>query len=134
MLRHELASLEARLSLGELQSARNLDVVPLLDVSAAPAGYLTLDQALALDRPEVTEVSEAPTVPALKVLNRRTRPSNSRGDVQRAVASIGRMTAERHTSVGVGEDVRLAGEGLVGGALIAGGTTVPLGVWAEAYL
>jgi hypothetical protein len=38
MPRHELASLEARLALGELQSARHLAVVPLLDVSAAPAG------------------------------------------------------------------------------------------------
>jgi hypothetical protein len=43
------------------------------------------------------------------------------------------MTAERHAPVGLGEDVRLAGEGLVGGALIAGGTTVHLGIWAKAY-
>lgn len=133
MPRHELASLEALFALGELQSARHLAVVPLLDVSAAPAGYLTLDQALALGRTEVTEVSEAPTVPALKVLNRGTRLSESRGDVQRAVASIGRMTAERHASVGVGQDVRRAGEGFVGGALIAGSMTVHLGVWGGAY-
>jgi hypothetical protein len=54
-------------------------------------------------------------------------------DVEATVASIGRMTAERRGSVGLGEGVRLTGEGLVGGALIAGGTMVHLGIWAASY-
>jgi len=66
----EVADLVANLSLGEAQTFRNLAVVPLIDASRGPAGYLTLDDALARGLTEITEVSEAGSVPQLKLTNR----------------------------------------------------------------
>jgi hypothetical protein len=70
----EISSLATRLSFGEVQAFRTLNVVPLLDPAAPPADYLTLDQALARGQTVITEVSDAGTVPALKVLNRGATP------------------------------------------------------------
>lgn len=69
----ELANLEAKLSLGQIQAFRRLAVVPLVDASCGPSGCLTLDDALAGGSTEVTEVSEAGSVPQLKLLNREDR-------------------------------------------------------------
>ena len=66
----EIASLTSRMSFGETQAFRNLAVVPLLDPSQRPAGYLALDEALRRGQTEVTEVSEAGSVPQLKLRNR----------------------------------------------------------------
>lgn len=55
------------------------------------------------------------------------------GSVQNALAGITRMASARHPAVGRGEDLRLKGEGLVGGALIADGALIHLGLWASAY-
>ena len=65
-----LSSLASRLSLGAPQSFRTLVVVPLLDAATGPSGLLTLEEALAQGMAEVTEVSEAGTVPQLRLLNR----------------------------------------------------------------
>jgi hypothetical protein len=65
-----LSSLSDRLSLGEPQRFRTLVVVPLLDAAAGPSGLLTLEEALARGTAEVTEVSEAGSVPQLRLLNR----------------------------------------------------------------
>lgn len=66
----ELSALNARISCAPAQTFRNLAVVPLIDRSAGPAKYLTLDEALARGRTEITEVSEAGSVPQLRLLNR----------------------------------------------------------------
>ena len=70
----ELSTLPSRISLGPSQSFRNLMVVPLLDPSLQTAGWLTLDDALALGVTEITEVSEAGSVPQLRLLNRGDVP------------------------------------------------------------
>jgi hypothetical protein len=67
----ELSTLSSRISLGSSQTFRNLMVVPLLDRLSPTAGWLTLDDALALG---VTEVSEAGIVPQLRLLNRGDVP------------------------------------------------------------
>lgn len=65
-----LSSLASRLSLGAPQPFRTLVVVPLIDAATGPSGLLTLEEALARGAAEVTEVSEAGTVPQLRLLNR----------------------------------------------------------------
>jgi len=56
-------------SFGPVKTFQNLTVVPILGgaESAPPPEYLTLDEALAAGTVEVTEVSEAGSVPELKV-------------------------------------------------------------------
>jgi hypothetical protein len=66
----ELSILNARISCAPAQIFRNLAVVPLIDPSTGPARYLTLDEALARGQTEITEVSEAGSVPQLRLLNR----------------------------------------------------------------
>lgn len=66
----ELFALSSRISFGSLQTFRNLAVVPLLDPSSPAAGWLALDDALARGVTEITEVSEAGSVPQLRLLNR----------------------------------------------------------------
>ena len=66
----ELFALSSRISFGSAQTFRNLAVVPLLDSSSPAAGWLTLDDALARGVTEITEVSEAGSVPKLRLLNR----------------------------------------------------------------
>lgn len=70
----QLPILSERLSLGTSQAFRNLVVVPLLDTTASPTGWLTLGQALALGLTEVSEISEQGSVPQLKLLNRGGEP------------------------------------------------------------
>ena len=65
----ELSALSSRISLGSAQVFRNLAVVPLLDPSSPAAGWLTLDAALELGVTEITEASEAGSVPQLQLLN-----------------------------------------------------------------
>ena len=70
----ELSTLSSRISLGPSQTFRNLTVVPLLDSLSPAAGWLTLDDALARGVTEITEVSEAGSVPQLRLLNRSDEP------------------------------------------------------------
>lgn len=53
--------------------------------------------------------------------------------VREALAAVAQMTAARHPAIGRGQDLRLQGDGLVGGALIAEGALVHLGIWSAAY-
>lgn len=53
--------------------------------------------------------------------------------VKAALQAVTEMTAARHRAVGRGDGLRLEGAGLVGGALVADGAVVHLGVWAEEY-
>jgi hypothetical protein len=66
----EIENLASRISFGEVQAFRNLALVPLLDRSRGPAGYLALDEALRRGQTEITEVSESGSVPQLKLRNR----------------------------------------------------------------
>jgi len=63
----------------------------------------------------------------------RTRTTAGMSAVQAALAKVAGMTADRHPAVGRGDDLRLKGDGLVGGALVAEGTLVHLGLWSAAY-
>jgi hypothetical protein len=62
------------LKLGPPQSTQNLSMVPLLAPSDAPAGYLTLDEALARGYARITEVSDAGSVPELLLVNSGDQP------------------------------------------------------------
>ena len=54
-------------------------------------------------------------------------------NVRKALEAVAQMTAARHLAIGRGQDLRLEGDGLVGGALIAEGALIHLGVWSAAY-
>lgn len=62
------------LALAEPQHFRNLTVVPMLDASAGPAGYLLLDELMTLGLAKVTEVSEGGSVPEVSFANLADRP------------------------------------------------------------
>ena len=47
-------------------------------------------------------------------------------EVRRFLERVGAATGERFAALGEGEDIRLSGEGLAGGALAAGGRVVHL--------
>lgn len=53
---------------------KNLSMFPVLAGADAPAGYLTLDEALAHGWAKVTEVSEGGSVPTLRVTNGGAKP------------------------------------------------------------
>ena len=53
-------------------------------------------------------------------------PVPTEAQVREFLASLGKAKAESFRSVGVGEDVRLSGDGLAGGALVADGRVVHL--------
>ena len=74
MIVSELSDLASRLSLGPIHRFGRLAVVPLIDRTAKPSGWLTLDAALAGGEVEVTEVSESGSVPELCLLNRSSFP------------------------------------------------------------
>jgi hypothetical protein len=65
-----LTALNSMLSFGDIQTFRNLALVPLLDPSCRATGCLTLDEALRRGQTEITEVSEAGSVPQLRLRNR----------------------------------------------------------------
>lgn len=62
------------LRIGEPVRFRNLAMFPLFGPSRAEPGYLTLDEALAARTVEVTEVSDAGSVPELLFVNRGDTP------------------------------------------------------------
>lgn len=53
--------------------------------------------------------------------------------VREALQKIARMKPSRHPALGLGEDLRMKSGGLIGGALIAAGTLVHLGIWSADY-
>ena len=59
-----------RLSIGEPQTNLNLTMFPLLTNEPAKIDYLLLDQAIERNFLEISEVSDAGSVPNLKVLNK----------------------------------------------------------------
>lgn len=64
-----LHALVDALDIGSPIGAANLTMFPLLAAEDSPAGYATLDEALASGSFAVTEVSEAGSVPELTVVN-----------------------------------------------------------------
>lgn len=88
----------------------------LFDSANAFARYLEkLVRSYALD---AIETEAGKTVPASEV------------DVRRLLDSVRSAAAESFPAVGEGEDVRLTGEGISGGALIANGRVVHLAGFA----
>ena len=69
-----IASALTDLTIGEITSFRNLTIFPLHKVRSHTAGYHTLGEALTLGGIRVTEVSDAGSVPELKVMNSLDRP------------------------------------------------------------
>ena len=87
----ELLALSSRLSIGAAQVFRNLTVLPLIDATAPPTGWLTLDQAIGRGVAEISEISEHGSVPQLRLRNRAGEnavPARRRG--------TGRRQAEPH--------------------------------------
>jgi hypothetical protein len=70
----ELLALSSRLSIGAAQVFRNLAVLPLIDGTAPPTGWLTLDQAIGRGVAEISEISEHGSVPQLRLCNRASEP------------------------------------------------------------
>jgi hypothetical protein len=64
-----LQTIADALEFGPVTSVANLTMYPLLHGEETPAGYATLDEALAAGFVSVTEVSESGSVPELTVLN-----------------------------------------------------------------
>ena len=64
----------SRIELAEPQHFRNLTIVPMLDAAAGAAGYLLLDELMALGLAQVTEVSEGGSVPEVSFANLADRP------------------------------------------------------------
>jgi hypothetical protein len=73
---HVLSSVE----FGNPVHVKNLSMFPLLLVGEPPAGYLTLDEALAQDWAKVTEVSDSGSVPTLAARVRRAHARECRDD------------------------------------------------------
>jgi len=69
-----IAEALARVTVGPEVTFRNLTVFPLLGAGVGEPSYLTLDEALARGWVRVTEVSEAGSVPQLKVVNSGADP------------------------------------------------------------
>ena len=69
-----IASALADITMGEPTSFRNLTVFPLIKGGHHAADYQTLDEALGLGGIRLTEVSDAGSVPELKVTNSLDRP------------------------------------------------------------
>ena len=70
----ELLALSSRLTIGAAQVFRNLTVLPLIDGTAPPTGWLTLDQAIGRGVAEISEISEHGSVPQLRLRNRASEP------------------------------------------------------------
>jgi hypothetical protein len=64
-----LQTIASALEFGPVVGAANLTMYPLLSGEEAPAGYSTLDEALAAGSVTVTEVSESGHVPELTIVN-----------------------------------------------------------------
>ncbi len=73
-MREALQKLCEQISLESVQQHRNLTVLPILDGPENGLAYLSLKEALAREAAEITEVSEAGSVPNLKVINRADQP------------------------------------------------------------
>ncbi|MEO6045321.1 MAG: DUF6569 family protein [Tepidiformaceae bacterium] len=69
-----IASALADITIGEATSCRNLTMFPLIREEHHAADYQTLDEALGLGGIRLTEVSDAGSVPELKVINSLDRP------------------------------------------------------------
>lgn len=70
----KLNTLSKALHVGDSIAVSNLTVFPLLAGEESPAGYATLDEALAAGFVRVTEVSDAGHVPELTIVNDGTVP------------------------------------------------------------
>lgn len=87
-----------------------------------------LVRSYALDALEDTEAGDR---------RERTRPDTTPAEVETAVRTVldqaGALSPSRTRAVGDGEDIRLNGNGLVGAALIAGGSVAHLSLWSADY-
>jgi hypothetical protein len=63
----------SRLAVGAPERHRNLTIIPLLDGKEGASPYLTLHDALEAGLLEITEVSEAGSVPTLQARNKGDR-------------------------------------------------------------
>jgi len=70
---NKIATSLTELKIGDPQNIHNLTMFPLLRESVVSAEYLLLDRALTEDCIEVNEVSDAGSVPELKVRNKSTK-------------------------------------------------------------
>lgn len=73
-MKNVLENLLDRLQFGEVQTYKNLSVLPLFDGPDGEPAYLSMKEGLDRQLVEITEVSEGGSVPNLKVINKAEWP------------------------------------------------------------
>lgn len=73
-MKNILENLLDRLEFGEIQTYKNLIVLPLFDGPDGEPAYLSMKEGLDQQLVEITEVSEGGSVPNLKVINKAEQP------------------------------------------------------------
>jgi hypothetical protein len=73
-MKNVLENLLDRLEFGNVQSYKNLMVLPLFDGPDGAPAYLSMKEGLDRELVEITEVDEGGSVPNLKVINRAEEP------------------------------------------------------------
>ncbi len=73
-MKNVLENLLDRLEFGEVQTFKNLSILPLFDGPDREPAYISMKEGLDQNLVEITEVSEGGSVPNLKVINRAEQP------------------------------------------------------------
>ncbi len=73
-MENAMRNFAADLKLGETQTYRNIDIIPLFCGNGSGPDYIMLRDAMDLGVVTITELSEGGSVPELKVLNRGDKP------------------------------------------------------------
>jgi hypothetical protein len=137
----ELKTLLSSLQLMDAQTYKNITVFPLIHPGNGTPNYLTLGEAIGSSLLTVTEVSQAGSVPELKVINLATQPvllidgEELIGAKQNRVLNTSILLKEtleeaaqceqsEFPSIGHGTDLRFKKQNLAGAALVHGGCVV----------
>lgn len=116
-----LSTFIEQLQVGDLQEYENLAIFPLIMPESREQGYLLLDEALSRGALEIREVSDAGSVNEIFVRNLSDSP----------VLKIALAEVKAYPSVGMGEDCRIAGEGMTGSCLVLGDRIIHLAVFEK---
>lgn len=89
-------------------------------------------RSYALDALE-DEGSDGGLLPIDNVVKTSTSESERHAVVMEVIERVGRLAPSRTKATGVGEDLRLRDDSLIGAALVSSGMVVHLAVWSAAY-
>ena len=79
------------------------------------------------------EGSDGGLSPIDDVVKTSASESEGRAAVLEVIERVGRLAASRTKAAGLGEDLRLRDDSLIGAALVSSGAVVHLAVWSAAY-